>query len=134
MSRTASDAPQQALEELGRRLEARGFVFAPRAFFASNGIIVSRPLAPRRGGDSGARESVSGALPLEYTPADIKVVLPWVALYFVAAGWEARVTAHGGPHWIRRAERLDALEGFVEEALRVPEGTCPGEHWCVVEE
>lgn len=74
------------------------------------------------------------AQPLEYSPADITRTPRWVALYHSGAAWEARVTPHGGPHWIRRAGSLDVLEGFVDEALRAAEGACPSEHWCVAGE
>lgn len=122
------EAYQHALEELGRRLEARGLVFASRDFFASNGIIVMRPIespAPEHG------EVSPASPPREYSLADIRQYSHRVALYHSGTSWEARVTAHGGPHWIRRAESLDELEGFVDEALQATEGTCPNDQWGV---
>ncbi|WXH27376.1 hypothetical protein WA016_01299 [Myxococcus stipitatus] len=90
MPRSESDVPQQALEALGRRLEGRGFTFSPRAFFASNGIIVSRPAESPGACAPAPREVVRGPHPPEYSPADITRAPRWVALYHSGAVWEAR--------------------------------------------
>ncbi|WP_426733899.1 hypothetical protein [Myxococcus faecalis] len=100
---------QELLDELGRRLEARGFGFSKRAFFAPSGIFVTTP--PRRSAPE--TETRDG----EYTLADVWFFDRSVHLLPSGDAWEVRVTPHGGPHWVRRAATLDELESVAVEAL-----------------
>jgi hypothetical protein len=105
-----SEERQRRLEELGRRLEAKGFWFKPRFYFASYGILagippVSAPPAPRGSGAA------------EYASEHIQVIGRAVFLYHSGESWEARIARHGGEHWARRTDTLDALEEVALEAL-----------------
>jgi hypothetical protein len=117
-----SEHHQRDLEALGRRLEAKGLWFKPRAYFASNGILVatppvSHPLPP--------------SLSTEYGPEHIQVLHSTVFLYHSKEGWEARVTRHGGDDWVRRVATLDELEAAALEALGARETHLrpPGPEW-----
>lgn len=90
---------QQELETLVGRFEQRGFAWARRCFFGQAGIIVGTPSAQ--------------------IPSD-GIRLAWkhaVQLYWNGSHWEARLTPHGGPHWIKTAPTLDQLEEVALEAL-----------------
>ncbi|MFY1824837.1 hypothetical protein ACN47A_02865 [Myxococcus fulvus] len=100
---------QELLDELGRRLEARGFRILRRAYFGPSAILVTTP--PRRAApETEAREG-------EYTLADVWYFDRSVYLHPFGNGWEARVTRHGGPHWVRRTATLNELESVAVEAL-----------------
>jgi hypothetical protein len=93
-------SPQEALEELGRRLEAQGFRFRAAPYFAASGIVVFTRAVPTA------------------SDKDILLIEAGVFLYPVGDVWEARVTRHGGPHWTRQADTLVGLEELAREALR----------------
>ena len=95
--------PQQELEDLGRRLgERHGYQFRPAAYFASSGILVHTPAVADR---------------------EIAVIERSVFLYPRHDRWQARVTQHGGPHWIREVDTITRLEEVALEALQ--SGVCP---------
>ena len=89
---------ERGLQELRRRLEGRGLALSTRCYFGVPGIVAYEPLPPT-------------------PPGEIRVAGPMVFLYASEEGWAARVTPHGGPHWIRTATSAAALEDFVFEAL-----------------
>lgn len=64
----------------------------------------------------------------EYLPEHIQVIEAPVFLYHSGESWEARVTPHGGPHWVRRAATLDELEELALEALGTRD-VPPGPEW-----
>jgi hypothetical protein len=91
---------QQHLEALGASLERRGFRWrGSRGFFAKNGIWAYTPPTP---------QSVASGTP---------VMERTVFLYRVGDQWTARVTQHGGPHWIKRAKDLRELEAIAIDVL-----------------
>ena len=49
---------------------------------------------------------------------EIAVIESSVFVYRRGQHWEARVTQHGGPHWVRQVENLESLEEVAMEALR----------------
>jgi hypothetical protein len=103
---------QEELEELARRLGAQGFSFRRAPYFAATGVFIS----------SSPIQNDEFAV-IEYT----------VFLYGVEERWEARVTQHGGPHWIRQAESLERLEEVALEALR-SSARPPNDEWKVADE
>ncbi len=105
-------SPQEALELLGRRLEARGFRYRVAPYFGPAGIVVFTPPVQAR-----TDESFS-----------LSLIERGVFLYPSGTGWEARVTLHGGPHWTRQAESVATLEDVALEALRAS-GTPPSQEW-----
>jgi hypothetical protein len=107
-----SDMRWKALEELGRRLEMQGYgVNFNCPYFAETGLgVFPRPGEP---------EAVIGTS---------------VLLYCTTQGWEARVTPHGGPHWVRHASSIPELEAAALEGLRASEtyfrrDVSPGPEW-----
>ena len=108
---TASDQEKRReLEAVGLRLQDLGYRFDWRPFFGTPGIWAF--------------------LPPEPDPSGITVVNRPVFLYGTARGWEARLTPHGGPHWIRPAATVAALEEIALEALRST-ATPPSYAWHV---
>jgi hypothetical protein len=100
--------PQEELEALGRRLaQEHGFRFRPAPYFATSGILVCTPPV-----DAGA----------------FAVIERSVFLYSRENRWEARVTQHGGAHWIRVAETIARLEVLALEALQT-EARPPTSAW-----
>jgi hypothetical protein len=101
------------LDELALRFESRGFLAGQRNFFADNGIVI-----------------VSGPSDDEPPPGPdgIVVIGRCVFLYWGDAGWEARITPHGGPHWIKHAASIAALESVALEALATDQ-TPPSDGW-----
>lgn len=85
------------LDRLSRRLAQLGFCTRPAPYFAANGIMAYAAVA-----DALLGNVVRGA----------------VFLYATPDGWQARITEHGGAHWTRDAEDIDALERIALEALR----------------
>ncbi|MCP3062992.1 hypothetical protein LXT21_29830 [Myxococcus sp. K38C18041901] len=115
---------QELLDELGRRLEARGFRILRRTYFVPSGILVTTQ--PKRA----AFETASSDS--ESNPADFWYFDRAVYLHHHKGQWEARTGKHGGPDWVRRTETLDALESCALEALgasKVP----PGPEWHVAD-
>ncbi|QSQ24866.1 hypothetical protein JY651_07970 [Pyxidicoccus parkwayensis] len=123
MKDLASDEHQRSLVALGRRLEAKGFWFRPRAYFAPNGILVGFPPTP-------SAPAVPQAA-REYLAEHIQVIRRAVLLYHSGESWEARVTRHGGPHWGRQADTLDELEEVALEALGT-DAVPPSPRWLLV--
>lgn len=124
-ARAMTTRHQVLLDELGRRLETRGFRFRRRTYFASSGILVmTQP-----------RAAVPSAEPSEgdYTLTDVWYFERAVMLYPFEGGWEARVTRHGGPHWVRRVGTLDAMESCALEALGTS-AVPPGPAWHTADE
>lgn len=108
-SSEADDGVSEAhaqLEIVRRRLQARGLFIASRFLFGSPGIVValSRP-----------EDALS--------PVDRPV-----HLYRSRDGWTARLTPHGGPHWIRVVDTAAELESIAVEAVRSPV-VPPNERW-----
>ncbi|NVB82021.1 MAG: hypothetical protein HOV81_26810 [Kofleriaceae bacterium] len=107
---------QQEIETLVGRFAQRGYGWARRCFFGQAGIIVGTPAVPI------LRDGIA---------------LPWdhaVQLYWKGSHWEARLTPHGGPHWIKTASTLDELAALGEEAIascrwRRSRMTPPGIGW-----
>ena len=100
------------LGDLTLRFESRGFFASPRSFFADNGIMIFlRPDDEPAPGSHG-----------------IGVIERRVFLYWGETGWEARITPHGGPHWIKRAASIAELEAAALEAL-ASDQTPPSDGW-----
>ncbi|NTX05452.1 hypothetical protein HUA74_28160 [Myxococcus sp. CA051A] len=119
-----SDEQQRSLDELGRRMEERGFVYRDVRFFATSGIVVGTRPIPK----FIPIETPHGTMELDVSSSERRV-----ALYASPRGWAARVTPHGGPHWIRGADTLDELEAIALEAL----GTSivpPGPDWRIADD
>ena len=103
----------EQLDDLALRFESRGFLAKQRSYFADNGIVIfSGPSddAPAPG------------------PDGIVVIGRGVFLYRGDAGWEARITPHGGPHWIKHAASIAELETVALEALATDQ-TPPSDGW-----
>ena len=100
------------LDDLALRFESRGFLARQATYFADNGILIfSKPSdEPAPGADG------------------IAVIGRGVCLYWGDAGWEARVTTHGGPHWIKHAASIAELEAVALEALATDQ-TPPSDGW-----
>lgn len=96
------------LDSITTRLTERGYVVTRRNFSSPDGLLVHTPA------------QASSA------PASIAVIDDAVFLYSIASGWQARITPHGGPHWIQNAATLDALFDVALAALQsngsVPSG------------
>ena len=88
--------PQQELEDLGHRFGERGYRFRCAPFFGASGIWIFVP--PDGQGE-------------------IAVIEKSVFIYARYGRWEARVTQHGGPHWIRQADTIPALQEVALEGL-----------------
>lgn len=98
------------LDDLARRLESRGLVVRNRCYFADKGIFVlSQPLPVEATGIEGISERT-------------------VFLYWSDAGWEARITCHGGPHWVRRVASLVELEAVAIDVFAT-DRTPPTDGW-----
>ena len=95
---TYSD-PQQDLEALARRLGEHGYRSRRAQYFAASGVLVYSPPVHE---------------------AEIDVIERSVFIYARGSAWEARVTPHDGPHWIRSADSLEELKEVALEALRSP--------------
>jgi hypothetical protein len=106
LNATVTTDRRQQLEQLGHRLQERGYRLRSLSFFADNGIFV-------------------------YTPptgtGDIRVIERTVFLYWADA-WEPRVTMHGGRHWSKRAATIEELESVALEALTTNERP-PASDW-----
>ena len=112
-NRPTTPEDEQALRELGDRLESLGLLVGSKPYFGIPGIAAWRPQPP-------------------LAPGEIRPVDRFVFLYASADGWAARVTPHGGPHWVRSAQSAAALEEFAVEAL----GTTampPSEAWQIAD-
>jgi len=88
---------QQQLEDLGHRLGEHGYQFRRAQYFADTGVLIYSP-------------------PVQHD--EIAVIERSVFIYARDQRWEARVTLHGGPHWIREVDSIAQLEEAVLEALR----------------
>lgn len=108
--------PTGRLAQLAERLRAAGFEARDARFFASEGIVVFRPLAE----------------PLERADDGIVVLEALVFVYPARGGWELRVTRHGGPHWIRDAHSDDEAEAHLRTFMADPT-LAPGAGWREVE-
>ncbi|KYG08615.1 hypothetical protein BE21_22685 [Sorangium cellulosum] len=95
------------LQRLSQRLAQHGFGARSAPYFAENGIVAVATVAHTRLGN---------------------VMENAVFLYATPDGWYARITQHGGPHWIRAAEDISALERIALEALRRSK-TPPNSAW-----
>jgi hypothetical protein len=91
-----TDGPESELEALGRRLTDQGYRYREAKYFSDNGIVV-------------------------FAAAEEGVIEKSVFLYERNGSWIARVTSHGGSHWVRSAKTCAELEGPALEALRSPE-------------
>jgi hypothetical protein len=91
--------PQHELESVVRRIGEHGFRFRRAEYFGASGVLIYSP-------------------PVRHS--EISVVGRSVFIYARGSRWEARVTQHGGPHWIREADSIDRLEEIALEALRSP--------------
>jgi|RhiMethySRZTD1v2_1073278.scaffolds.fasta_scaffold320956_2 hypothetical protein len=104
------DERSAALAEIGAELAARGYVTRQAPYFANNGIVAfSQPVATWIDTPRGRQA--------------IDVIERSVALYATEGRFEARVTQHGGPHWVKAAdtpEELQALALDALEALEIP--------------
>jgi hypothetical protein len=109
--RPITAADEQALKDLRQRLESDGLGVSDRCFFGIPGCAAYKPLPPA-------------------PPDEIRVLGRIVYLYASREGWAARVTPHGGPHWIRTAQSAAALEEFAREALAT-KATPPNASWRV---
>jgi hypothetical protein len=101
------------LDDLALRFESRGFLARHRSYFADNGIVIfSGPSddEPALGADG------------------IVVIGRGVFLYWGDARWEARITPHGRPHWIKHAASITELEAVALEALATDQ-TPPSDGW-----
>jgi hypothetical protein len=110
------------LAEVGAALEARGYCARPAPYFAQGGIFVFTPALTTR---------------VELASSDsrqLEIIARTVLLYVVAGRFEARVTRHGGPHWIQSAASRAELEGLAVTALESteipPEGWVVAPDWC----
>jgi hypothetical protein len=76
---------------------------ALRAYFRSRGLgVVDRPyFAPTT--------LVVYVVPQDQ-PGEIWTADQMVFVYPRLGGWEARVTRHGGPHWIRQASTIEEIQ------------------------
>ncbi|WP_437631343.1 hypothetical protein [Sorangium sp. So ce854] len=95
------------LQQLSHRLAQHGFGTRSAPHFAENGMVAFTAVAHTRVGN---------------------VMNKPVFLYATPDGWYARITQHGGPHWIRAAEDIYALERIALEALRRTK-TPPSSAW-----
>ena len=101
------------LDDLALRFESRGFLARQRSYFTDNGIVI-----------------FVGPSDNEPSPGADGIFVIWrgVFLYWGASGWEARITPHGGPHWIRYAASITELEAVALEALATDQ-TPPSDGW-----
>ena len=89
--------PQLELENLARRLGEYGYRSRRTDRMATSGVMIfSQPI------DFG----------------DFQVIEQTVFIHRRGQRWEARVTQHGGPHWVREVDGLDQLAEAALEALR----------------
>lgn len=95
------------MEQLSYRLVQNGFGTRPAPYFAENGILAFTAVTGTSVGN---------------------VMEKTVFLYATPDGWCARITQHGGPHWMRVVEDISALERIALEALRRTE-TPPSSAW-----
>ncbi|MEM6959983.1 MAG: hypothetical protein AAF645_30155, partial [Myxococcota bacterium] len=110
-SRQTSDVTNQRdeLERLKAALISHGKAVADRALFHEVGIATFAPIAHREG--------------------EISVMEKPVFIYASEpSGWTLRVTPHGGPHWLKHADTVDAA---VEATLAYQSHSrvLPGEGW-----
>ena len=94
------DAVERELDALGQRMSEHGFGVKTARYFADEGILVF--VIPGADGIDG------GPVVIEHA----------VFLYPAGPNWEARLTVHGGPQWVRRADNISILEDIALEALR----------------
>ena len=101
--------PQQELEVVARRLGECGYRFRRAPHFAVSGVLI-------------------------YSPAscddELRVFEKSVFIYARGVHWIARVTQHGGPHWIREVDSIGQLEDVALEALR-SQARPPSSEWKV---
>ncbi|KYF53323.1 hypothetical protein BE04_26770 [Sorangium cellulosum] len=95
------------LQRLSQRLAQHGFGTRSAPYFAENGIVAFTAVVHTRVGN---------------------VMENTVFLYATPDGWYARITQRGGPHWIRAAEDISALERIALQALRRTK-TPPSSAW-----
>lgn len=99
------------LADLAQRFSAEGFVVRDAPFFSEAGISVGvRPVATT------TRVGV------------IHVIEAMVFVYSTPAGWQVRVTPHGGPHSVRDAASAREVEELVRDYLSTP-ARAPGPGW-----
>lgn len=88
---------QAELDALARRLAERGYRCRSTRYFAHVEVLALSPGAEGPAGTPVAERSVF--------------------LCHGDDGWMARVTPHGGPHWVRRVSNCSELEAIALQAL-----------------
>lgn len=106
---TSEREGESELRELAERLTLRGYGVRRSEFFAPGGVMIFRRKRP-------------------LVPSAVDVLEGCVFLYRSEDGWCARVTQHGGRHWVKPVRDLLRLHDAALEALHATSSP-PSEAW-----